>query len=279
MARKKPKQEEASLIGFLSTVFILYCVYIVILFLSGDKHRFWSHIIYLILFLSSIVLSIFVVKKIKAKEKKNLLQKIKENNLEEHIKNFISRFCLGQEKSNDAWKYRTYGVTYDRISDLKKFLEQSNLRVSIKQIEIILSEYIDQRELELTFKSIESNTFEFSKLSGQQFEGLLYRLFEKSGYTVQHIGKSGDQGGDLIITKDRTRTLVQAKRYSNNVPNSAIQEAVAAKKYYDCHLAMVVTSSNFTKEAAILAKANDVQLIEKHELQMLLANNLNESWS
>ena len=40
----------------------------------------------------------------------------------------------------------------------------------------------------------------------------------------------------------------------------AIQEAVAAKGFYDCSKAMVVTNSFFTSEAKILAEKNNVEL-------------------
>ena len=99
------------------------------------------------------------------------------------------------------------------------------------------------------------------------------------GSTVQIIGKAGDQGGDLIINKDGQRTLVQAKRYKGNVPNAAVQEAVAAMKYYDCNRSVVATSSEFTSEAQELAKANNVELIDNTILSELTLNFLKENWS
>lgn len=48
--------------------------------------------------------------------------------------------------------------------------------------------------------------------------------------------------------------------------NSAVQEAVAGKSYYDCDEAMVITNSVFYPGAIALAKANDVTLIDGTQL-------------
>ena len=117
-------------------------------------------------------------------------------------------------------------------------------------------------------------------MNGSDFERLLYRLYEAMGYSVQLSGKVGDQGGDLIATKNQERILIQAKCYINStVGNSAVQEAVAARNYYDCNRAVVVTTSVFTREATELAKTNGVELVPKDMLQKLLLDYLKESWS
>lgn len=57
-----------------------------------------------------------------------------------------------------------------------------------------------------------------------------------------------------------------------------MQEAVAAKNHYDCNKAIVITTSNFTREATELAKTNKVELIPKELLQKMVLDNLKESW-
>ncbi len=46
----------------------------------------------------------------------------------------------------------------------------------------------------------------------------------------------------------------------------AIQEAVAAKGYYQCDEAMVVTNSFYTNQAEKLAQANEVKLWNRDDL-------------
>lgn len=278
MRYKKYKKEDASWVGFLTSIFIIYCGYVATLFFSSDKDKFWLHMTYIavvVTIISLVTLSARYTKRIRLEKN---LKYLNTHELDTQIINFISRFCLGQEKSLESWKYRGYEVSLDRINDLQKFLAQSGLTLKIQDVKNILGEYINKRELDLTFKSIQANSFEFNKLSGEQFEKLLYRMYEKMGYTVQHVGKHGDQGGDLILTQGTQRILIQAKRYTNNVPNSAIQEAVAAQKYYDCNQSTVVTSSDFTREAYNLGQVNNVTLVSRQELQKLLATHLNESW-
>jgi HJR/Mrr/RecB family endonuclease len=80
--------------------------------------------------------------------------------------------------------------------------------------------------------------------------------------------------------RGQERILIQAKCYKNvSVGNDAVQQAVAAKSYYDCNKAAVVTTSNFTREAIELAKVNNVELVAKPRLQELLVQHLSESWN
>ena len=131
----------------------------------------------------------------------------------------------------------------------------------------------------ITKESIKNAPKTFLEISGAEFEDLLFRLFSAMGYVTQKTGKAGDQGCDLIINKEGQRIVVQAKRYTGAVNNEAIQQAVAAKKYYDCNRVMVVTNSNFNKSALDLAKVNDVELIGGSQLRGLLLKYLKESWN
>jgi restriction system protein len=104
------------------------------------------------------------------------------------------------------------------------------------------------------------------RMNGREFETYLAMLFRRYGYSVEHTGKSGDYGADLVICKDQQRTVIQAKRYSKNVGIKAVQEVVAAKKVYSCQGAIVVTNSGYTQAARNLARANDVVLWDRERL-------------
>ena len=264
---------------------IIGIVFVICLTLLWFTNRveFWRWLLYGsgIVFLPIVSAMLWVKTKTHLHKQKlnNILFAIRQSGLEEHVKNFISRFGLGQEKSKNVWTRRNYSIAWERIDDLRNFLANKEIKLSSPDINALLSFYIDERERTLTYDSISVVTHSFSKLSGSDFERLLYRLCEAMGYTVQLIGKTGDQGGDLIITKDQERILIQAKCYINmTVGNSAVQEAVAARGHYDCNKAMVVTTSNFTKEATELAKTNNIKLVSKDLLQKLLLDYLKESW-
>jgi len=100
-------------------------------------------------------------------------------------------------------------------------------------------------------------------IDGYEFEKLLGKLFKKMGYEVENTKLSGDQGADLIVKKFNKKIAIQAKNYSDNVTNKAVQEVVAAKKHYNCDEAIVVTNSFFTNSAKKLAMSNNVKLWDR----------------
>lgn len=281
--KRRYKNNENDIDKIISVIIIFFVVGLIGAY-NKNKTAFWEVLFGFIGLVIVLIIIFKSFKKRKEKAKKNriegILTKIQEAGLEEYINNFITRFGLGQEKNKNVWIRRNYKISWDRINDLRYFLYQKEIKLSPSDICTLLSNYIDKKEFNLTVNSITTTTNRFSELSGTDFESLLHRLYEVMGYSVQDIGKTGDQGGDLIATKGQERILIQAKCYKDwNVGNSAIQEAVAAKNHYDCNKAIVITTSNFTKEATELAKTNNVELISRNMIQKMLLDNLKESWS
>ena len=106
----------------------------------------------------------------------------------------------------------------------------------------------------------EANGVEEPRLP-QEYEFFVGKSFEENGWQVQHVGGTGDQGADLLVTKDGTTAVVQCKFYQKPVGNSAVQEAHAAKLFYGVGAAIVVTSSDFTKSCRQLADSCKVLLM------------------
>lgn len=119
-------------------------------------------------------------------------------------------------------------------------------------------------------KLARSGIREIDRMDGKTFEKYLEILFWKQGYKVERTVYIGDYGADLVVSKDGVKTVVQAKRFKGNVGIKAVQEAVAAKGYYGCAKAMVVTNSSYTKPAVALAEANDVELWNRDRLVNVL---------
>ena len=115
-------------------------------------------------------------------------------------------------------------------------------------------------------KLAKSGIAEIDQMGGKTFEKYLEVLFEKLGYRVERTRYVGDYGADLVTAKDGVKTVIQAKRYKSKAGVKAIQEAVAAKGYYDCSKAMVVTNSFFTQPAIELARRNQVELWDRNKL-------------
>jgi restriction system protein len=107
---------------------------------------------------------------------------------------------------------------------------------------------------------------EIDRMTGLEFEKYLEILFGRLGYHVERTRYVGDQGADLILTRNGERILVQAKRHSKSIGNKAVQEAAAARPHYNCDRAMVVANQEFTRPAKELARSNEVELWGRHKL-------------
>jgi hypothetical protein len=80
---------------------------------------------------------------------------------------------------------------------------------------------------------------------------------------------TGDQGGDIVVTKGFRTIVIQAKRSKSPVGNKAVQQVVAAKAMYGATETWVVTDSTFTGAARTLAAKNHVALIDGSRLSRL----------
>jgi HJR/Mrr/RecB family endonuclease len=255
----------------------IYAFYLLILWFS-NKQEFWK---WLFIGLGIIILIIFIYQTILSiirQKKEKLIIEINRLGLDSDINNFINR--AGKERGKGSWKYMDYGFNTDKMNIFIKTLAEKGLKIkNIDDLEFVLKRFIDTKEEAIIKNGFESTQYKFSSLSGAEFENLLVRLYESMGYLVEHPGSTGDQGGDLILNKNGQRILVQAKRYKGSIGNGAVQEAVAAKKYYDCNRTMLIGSASFTRGALDLAKYNEVELVEINELRGLLLSHLGENWS
>jgi restriction system protein len=105
--------------------------------------------------------------------------------------------------------------------------------------------------------------------SGEEFEHFVSDQLEGSGWRVRHTGKSGDQGADLVAEKPGVSVAVQCKLYTQPVGNKAVQEALAAQRYYATDHAAVISNAAFTKSAVQLARSADVLLVHTSDLDTL----------
>ncbi len=101
------------------------------------------------------------------------------------------------------------------------------------------------------------------------FERQCARALHRGGWAVRPMGGSGDQGADLLAVKGRSKLVVQCKHTARPVGNKAVQEALAARTYYEGTHAAVVSASGFTKGAADLAQRSDVLLLRLPDLRTL----------
>lgn len=115
-----------------------------------------------------------------------------------------------------------------------------------------------------TFHSLRAESLDV--MSGPEFERFLAGLFAHLGYRVQEVGGSHDFGADLLLSYRRSRTVVQAKRYSVPVGIGAVQEVLGGIQYYHADRGIVVATTEFTRSARILALEASVELWSRQQL-------------
>ena len=117
----------------------------------------------------------------------------------------------------------------------------------------------------------------FDAMTGEEFEAYCALLLVKNGFNSAEVTKaSGDQGIDVLAKKDGISYGIQCKCYSSDIGNKAVQEVFAGRRYYDCHVAVVLTNRYFTQSAKSLAKKNSVVLWDRDKL-MELVNGFNQT--
>lgn len=137
------------------------------------------------------------------------------------------------------------------IKGIIKFIKKQKF----KKIPYGINEFLENADIE-----------KIDIMEGYEFEKFLKIMYLYQGYQVKETARTGDYGADLILTKNNTLTVVQAKRYNANVGSKAIQEIYSARQHYKADEMIVVTNSYFTKQASIMAKELNVALVDRNEL-------------
>jgi HJR/Mrr/RecB family endonuclease len=183
------------------------------------------------------------------------------------IKEFMKKY---HELDESIWVPRLldkFDFEYKQ-DEVEKLIEKIKEEIEIEEFEQNLGAAQQKQKNEIG---------DFTQLNGYEFEEYLKKLFELLGYTAVQTPSSGDQGADLILSKDDVKIVVQAKKYGGKVSNKAVQEIAAAKNYYDADRAMIVTNSSFTKSAIELAFSNDVELWDGRRLKNIIKDLENKS--
>lgn len=112
----------------------------------------------------------------------------------------------------------------------------------------------------------------FSTMNHFEFEEFVGELFKKMGYNVTITKKTGDYGVDLVAKVDKDVIAVQVKRYAhgNNVGAEEVQELLGASWKYKANKAILVTTSDFTRQAAEQSKEAPIELWDKDYLYKLI---------
>ena len=109
------------------------------------------------------------------------------------------------------------------------------------------------------------------RLTGPEFEAYFALVLADNGFRDVAVTKgSGDQGVDILATRNGKSYAIQCKNYDGAVGNFAVQEAFAGAEYYGCELAAVVCPGTFTRAAKELAAETGVLLWDGERLSHMM---------
>ncbi|HFJ9404258.1 TPA: restriction endonuclease [Bacillus paranthracis] len=154
-------------------------------------------------------------------------------------------------------------VTYQDLQEkLTNMLMQEGEDQMLQDYEsYLLAE--DEDNVSITLESID-------EMDGYQFEEFVAKLFQEMGYKTEVTSSSGDYGIDVVAKRKGLTIGIQAKRYSDKVPNKAVQEVIAGISYYKLDQGLVITNNYFTRQAKNQAKGTNVLLWDRDMLQQKL---------
>jgi HJR/Mrr/RecB family endonuclease len=112
---------------------------------------------------------------------------------------------------------------------------------------------------------------EIDEMEGTEFEVFLSKLFDGLGYYAE-VTPHNDYGVDVITIKDKIKTGIQAKCYGEGrtIGVEAVNEVCGGAGYWKVHKKMVITNRYFSKKALITAKSNNIEMIDRDGLQLLI---------
>jgi restriction system protein len=124
------------------------------------------------------------------------------------------------------------------------------LLVALALVRVLIGLRIEQRRRKRLIA-----TRNICSLRPSEFEAYVGLLFERAGYRVKRTGGSGDRGVDLIVNRGkrsggmRRSSLVQCKRYEDNIGPSTVRELIGAMTNAGANHGFLVTTSDFTAGA------------------------------
>jgi len=209
------------------------------------------------------ILLISIQKELELIENERACQRLKKKILLKHPKT--------PEQYVDALLEHSENPSWQEIEFVSKFLQEQGLNYYVCDVDRLCHDRLRVQELRRFEQSLEEKKpgrfSDIDTMTGSEFEEYLKDFFIKSGYRVEKRKRSHEQGLDLLLERQGEKTAVQIKRYRNPVGNKAVQEAIAAREYYHCIYALVVTNSCFTASAHQLAEQCKVELWDRKKLK------------
>ena len=200
------------------------------------------------------------------------------------------RFVIEKNKASIGMIQRTFKIGFNRAMRIMDELQEMGVvgeeydtrprevLVNRQEYENIVENYHPKIKQETKEEinihdriSLYNNQYDY--MEGHDFEYFCAELLKNNGFTnVEVTQGSGDQGIDILATKDGIKYGIQCKCYSSDIGNKAVQEVFSGKTFYNCHVGVVLTNRYFTSSAKELAEKSGVLLWDRDRLNEMIKN-------
>lgn len=189
-----------------------------------------------------------------------------------HLKSSKNVEDYTQKTEKERYDYYSY-INERESCDNSMMKERAQFKAERNRLErqlqdAINNQAITQKKLDSANSALNENKKLLSQLvptmDGKIYERYVGSRLLADGYKeLIYTPVTGDFGADIIARNPYGKKVcIQCKRYAEMVGIDAVQEIVAAKQYYNCDVAIVITNSTFTPAAKELAIKTGVGLIE-----------------
>lgn len=191
------------------------------------------------------------------------------------IKDFVEQFERRKRFVVPAWKkvmfssINKYG-DYDPLPLEKEKEEYFEYEYGAYGLPAIGNKYYKIPELEqYLFAVMEDKKSDLNDYpeDGHLFEVWVAEKLISLDWDAHVTSGSGDQGVDVIAEKDGIRVGVQCKQYAGTVGNSAVQQIISGKGFYEVDKGVVVSTGKYTRSARQLAEASGIGLLSHLDLE------------
>jgi len=182
------------------------------------------------------------------------------------------------------------GVKFlDQFEEFRQFRALRHTKTEEEEVEGETHERTPEEALESAYNQLRDNLAndllqQIKSCSPGLFEKIVVELLLKMGYggsrqdAGRAIGRSGDEGIDGIIKEDRLGLdiiYIQAKRWENSVGRPEVQKFAGALQGQRARKGIMITTSNFSKEALDYASRIDskIVLIDGEQLAQLMIDH------
>lgn len=108
-------------------------------------------------------------------------------------------------------------------------------------------------------------------LSDLELEKLAEQVYRKLGYSVRHVGQTGDHGIDvLLVNPNQQKEIVQCKQWSKPVGEAALRDLYGAMMHGQAVRGWIWAPRGFSGPAKAWAQGKPIVLVDEAEITRLI---------